>query len=170
VVTRLLKRARSFGRELDILLDRFGMAIAELQLAASRGVAEETVLNDSGSTTRRYLLYGRDLAVGDGKIALASAGAAPVEPFFVALASVGIGDELPISRGGRNRLLLEDPGDMIARGGWVWLSQTRPGRVTPTIPPTGRRWRVGHFASSIVNADGSADCWLTIFPQSGGVL
>lgn len=170
MVTRIPKRSKSFGRELNIVLDNMDKAIAELQLAATKVSSAEMAFNDSGSSVRRFMLYGRSASVENGKLALATAGASPVEPSFVALASVGDGDEFPISRGGRNCLLLEDPTVAITRGGWVWLSQTKPGKVTSAMPATGRRYRMGHFAKGTINADGSADCWLTIFPQAGGAL
>jgi len=167
MVNRLPPRSESFGRKLDYLLDSIYRAILELQEAATMPLGGETAYNNGETAVQKNLLYGLD---SEGRIAPSIGGILPVEPIFMALATAGTGQEFPIQRGGRVQFRLESPGSTVTRGSWVWLSTTLAGRVTPTRPVTGSRFRVGHFAGDLVSSESLVSGWLTIFPQSGAAL
>lgn len=162
---KIPRRFQSFGRQLDFLLDEIIRALRDLEAGPVVAGNVETFFNGTDSAVERHLLYGFD----DGILAAAVGGASSVEPLMQSLAFAGAGKEFPVKVIGRTRVLLEDPSVSVAVGGWGWLSTT-PGKVTPSLPSSGARYRVCQFASTAVNRDGSVEAWLFLFPQSGGVI
>lgn len=160
----LPKRSKTFGRELDILLDQYYSAIEELQ-NVKRESTVETIFNDSGNSMEQYLLYGRDVTTGELGPAFGQ-----LEPSFQALAAAGDAQEVPIKRGGRTRLVLADPNEAVSRGQWAYLSSVVAGRVTAVPDPAQFVYRVGHFASSSIDGAGTVEAWLHLFAQAGGIL
>jgi len=190
------QRSQSFGKPLDVFLDdiiawvaggtkkmdglnrMFGTtgATGATGAAGATGATGATgaagtgetpmVFNDSAEAVAPFLIYG----ITDQAIARAASGAVPVEPLFQALTGAAPGKTFPVRVIGPARMMLADPSETVYPGLWGWLSPTSPGKVTITMPTSGRRYRVCQFASSLVDSGGGVSAHLLLFPQGGTAL
>ena len=165
-------RSKTFGRDMDQVFDkvieRINAHEGDLEglrvlLAAS---SVPTVFNSSSTALLPWLIYG----VAGGTITPAQSGQDPVEPLFQALATIAPGTAGPVRMIGPSRFVLESVSLPVTAGAWAWLSDALPGKVTLTMPLVGRRYRVGQFASPLVDLQGTAACYLTLFSQGATSL
>jgi hypothetical protein len=167
----LARRTRRYGQglqECERDIDRIIEAMNDLIGERSQQAAGEVAFNSSRELVLPRLIYGE--AGGVLAPAIAGAAAAAIAPLFQALAAAGPGATFPIRILGRSRVYLANPAETVTQGAFAWLSDSVAGKARGTPPATARRWWIGQFASSLVDAQGGVDIHLFLFPQAGGTL
>lgn len=164
------RRITTSNMGVDRMFDELYAAVRYLLDKPERtGVIEDMIVNDGRGLVEAGFIYGRD-STGLVKAALASQ-TAPVPPQWLATSPASPGGVFPAREVGFAQARPESPSALgvSAAGALAWLSESAAGCVTATLPAT-VRFMVGRFASTHLNADGTVDLNLFIFPQSSEVL
>ena len=150
-MARLARGPISFGTEKDTLIDqiidrinRLSSAVEKLQnpaLMVSQEYATVPVYNNGTVSFVQGLIGGYN---STGHVVLATAASSgAIAARFVSTGTAAPKQYIPAAASGL--VLLQTDGAPTKRGQIAWLSNTNPGKATPTLPTSGSRQMLGVF-------------------------